>query len=173
MIAQFDPPVVITLAVAIEFREAGEVTARVTKLVGAGGAVVGGGVGATVGAAVGAIVGATVGAIVDATVGAAVGAAVGASVGAVVGAALIVAAAETARALVEEGVIEVATGAMVPASGKCACVVLGDAAQLASSAATITNHARRLRSSHPNVTCSPLGCEDPAPSRRGSLGEGG
>src|SRR5207249_4335234 len=83
----------------------------------------------------------TVGAIVDATVGAAVGAAVGASVGAVVGAALVVgvAAAETARALVEAGVIEVASGAMFPATGTCACVVLGDAAQLASSPATITS----------------------------------
>jgi hypothetical protein len=47
-IVQLDPAVVLALAVAIEFLETGEVTASVTKLVGAGVAV-GGGFEATVG----------------------------------------------------------------------------------------------------------------------------
>jgi hypothetical protein len=144
---QLDPAVVAALAVAIEFLETGEVTARVTKFVGAGGAVAGGGVGATVGADVGAIVGATVGTTVRATVGEAVGAAVGACVGATagaavtadVGAALIVVDAETAGELVEAGAVDVKARATVVGSGSPACVVSGEAAQLASSAPTSPN----------------------------------
>jgi hypothetical protein len=158
---QLDAAVVVALAVAIEFLETGDVTVRVTKFVGAGGAVAGGGVGATVGAAVGAIVGATVGtmvgATVDATVGAAVGAAVGTGVGARVGAAVaagvgavvIVVDAETAGVLVDERAVGVTTGAAVPANGASTCGALGDAAQLASSALTSPSHA--MRSGRPHL----------------------
>lgn len=143
-IVQFDPDVVVALAVAIEFLETGEDTVRVTKLVGVGAAVGGGGVGATVGAAVGAIVGATVGAAVGAAVGAGVGARVGAAVTAAVGAALIVVDGETAGELVDGGAVDLRAGATVAASGASACGALGEAAQATTSTQVIASHASRL-----------------------------
>jgi len=115
-IVQLDAAVVVVLAVAIELRDTGEVTARVTKFVGAGRVVAGGGVGETVGAAVGVMVGAMVGAMVGRTVGATVS---------------------------EDGTVDVTAGATVAGSGSPACLVSADAAQLANRTHRSTTPATR------------------------------
>lgn len=154
VIVQLEPPVVVTLAVAVEPRRTGELTVNATLCAtGAGvGAIVEAGVGATVGIGVGATVGATGGGAGGAGVGDAAGATVGAPVGAA-GAATVVRAVVTGAAV---GAAAAATGgdALVgaPLATSWATPGCAEPAHAITSAIATTNTGR----THPLVYDTPF-----------------